>query len=602
LSGIKFIEISAGSAHTLGLTSEGTVYAWGFNTDGQLGNNSNVLSQTPVQVHGVGNTGFLTGVTSIAAGTSHSLALTPTGVYAWGGGGWGKLGDGSYIDRRTPVQVHGVDNIGFLTGVTSIAAGTNHSLALTPTGVYTWGTNTAGQLGVGNSDFTVTPVQVHGVDNIGFLTGVTSIAAGTNHSLAVTPTGVYAWGANTAGQLGDGSYDDRWTPVQVRGVRFAPFLTGDTPFLTSVTSIAAGETHSLALTSTGVYAWGRNSYGQLGDNSIEYGREYPVQVVGVAGEGTTLNGVTSIAAGKNHSLALTPTGVYAWGRNDYGQIDNNNTDTLRESPVQVVGVGNTEFLSGVTSIAAGGTHSVALTPTGVTAWGDNRNGQLGDGSSTTRWTPVLSANFQPLTATFAGTAGTELSNTGNIWSVTTPTGAAGSAEILATANIFGGTVAASPSTASWSAGTFTYVAAAPLPDPIVTFPAVNFAAGGATTVTATGFPANTLIRVELRSTPVTLGTFTTNSLGGFTTTVTIPLSTPAGNHHVVFVNTVTSQDLSSTAITVASVGGDPQTSPGVSALATTGISATEPLLQGMILLFLGLGVMVLARRRLRSNK
>jgi hypothetical protein len=313
-----------------------------------------------------------------------------------------------------------------------------------------------------------------------------------------------------------------------------------------------------------------------------------------------LAGVTSISAGNNHSLALTSSSVFAWGQNQYGRLGDGAT-TNRMTYVQVVDADG-DPLTGVSSIAAGGAQSFAVTPSGVLAWGDNYTSALGDGANATQLSPALGANFQPASVSFAGTAGTSLSNSGTTWSITTPAGVEGSASILATANIFGGTIAASPSSVSWNAGTFTYVTPAPIPDPIVTFPAVNFAAGGTTTVTATGFPANTLIRVELRSTPVTLGTFTTNSLGGFTTNVIIPRSTPAGNHHIVFVNAETEEDLSSTAITVASVAADPETAPAVNSLSATGVNAHEPLLQGVLLLFLGLGVMVVSRRLVRGRR
>lgn len=469
ISGIHFVQVAGGDHHTLGLTSQGAVYAWGINDSGQLGDGTTGTNRTtPVQVLGVSGSGFLTGVTSIAAGYDHSIALTPAGVFTWGKNDAGQLGDNTTADRSRPVQVLALTGTGFLSGVTSIAAGGSHSLAVSAGGIFTWGKNNLGQLGIYSGGDRMLPMHVVGVGGSGFLTGVTSIAAGNSHSLALTDSGVYTWGKQD-------SSTSSYSPFLVSGV-------------TGATSIAAGYSHSLALTPAGVYAWGDNSAGQLGDGTTAPCRsDSPAHVLGVGGSGV-LTGVTSLAGGYAHSLALTPNGVYAWGINGSGQLGDNGT-VDGSAPVHVLG------LTGATSIAAGLGHSLAVNPAGVFAWGGNANGQLGDGTSgTNRLAPVLGANFQPASVTFDGTAGTSLSNSANTWSVTTPAGVEGSAAMLTTANFFGGTVASSPTSVTWSAGTFTYLAV-PIPDPIVTFPAVNFAAGGATTVTATGFPANTLIRV-----------------------------------------------------------------------------------------------------------
>jgi alpha-tubulin suppressor-like RCC1 family protein len=433
IEGIHFVQVAGGDHHTVGLTSQGTVYAWGNNDSGQLGDGTTGTNRTtPVQVLGVSGSGFLTRVTSIAAGYDHSMALTPDGVFTWGSNGAGQLGDNTTLSKSRPVQVLGLTGTGFLSGVTSIAAGGSHSLAVSEGGLFTWGKNDRGQLGIYTGGDRMLPMHVVGVGGTGFLSGVTSIAAGNSHSLALTDSGVYTWGKQN-----DTSYFS--SPFLVSGV-------------TGATSIAAGYSHSLALTAAGVYAWGDNSAGQLGDGTTTArASESPAHVMGVGGSGF-LTGVTSLAGGYAHSLALSPSGVYAWGINGNGQLGDNTT-TNESHPVHVLG------LTGATSIASGLGHSLAVNPTGVYAWGDNARGQLGSGTTTGSSTPALSANFQPFAATFAGVAATQLSNANNIWTATTPAGDEGTAEILATASLFGGTTAATPATVTWSAGTFTYNAA-----------------------------------------------------------------------------------------------------------------------------------------------
>ncbi|MBI2916825.1 MAG: S8 family serine peptidase [Chloroflexi bacterium] len=346
-----------------GAVASGEAWAWGNNSEGQLGDGTTIQRNAPVQVSG------LAGVTDVAGGGWHSLALSSAGtVWAWGWNDQGQLGDGTTTGRTTPVQVSG------LTGVAAVAVGDYyHSLALKSDGtVWAWGWNYHGQLGDGTTTDRHTPVPVSG------LTGVVAIAAGGYHSLALKSDGtVWAWGGNDNGQLGDDTQTNRTTPVQVSG-------------LTDVTAIAAGGYYSLALKSDGtVWAWGRNVVGELGDGTTT-GRTTPVQVSG-------LTGATAIAAGGYHSLALKSDGaVWAWGYNNHGQLGDGTT-TNRHTPVQVSG------LTGVTTFAAGGLHSLALRSDGtVWAWGYNNNGQLGDGSTTNRHTPVPVSGLTGVTAIAAG--------------------------------------------------------------------------------------------------------------------------------------------------------------------------------------------------------
>src|SRR3989304_2356071 len=188
---------------TTPVDAQGTLAVWAFggNNYGQLGNGTTINRTTPVQVSG------LTGVGAIASGYGHSLALKTDGtVWAWGFNDRGQLGDGTTINRTTPVQVSG------LTGVAAIAGGYGHSLALKTDGTaWAWGQNNGGQLGNGTSTIfgaTTTPVQVceSGGCSNGYLTGVAAIAGGFFHSLALKTDGtVWAFGVNSTSQLGDGT-------------------------------------------------------------------------------------------------------------------------------------------------------------------------------------------------------------------------------------------------------------------------------------------------------------------------------------------------------------------------------------------------------------
>ena len=169
-------------------------------------------------VLGPGGVGFLTGVTAIATSYAHTLALKGDGtVLAWGVNAQGQLGDATTTGRTTPVQVVGPGGSGVLTGVSAIATGALHSVALLNDGtVWAWGYNNSGQLGDGTTTNRSTPVQVKGPGGAGYLMGVTAIATGDSHSVALLNDGtVWAWGENFYGSLGDGSTTKSAAPVQV---------------------------------------------------------------------------------------------------------------------------------------------------------------------------------------------------------------------------------------------------------------------------------------------------------------------------------------------------------------------------------------------------
>ena len=345
----KRVGISAGIYHTILAQADGTVWTWGGNYEGQIGNGTTTPRPTPAQVPG------LSGVVAVAAGYYHSVALTSDGtLWAWGRNFYGQLGDGTTAQRLAPVQVVGIS------GVTAVEGGGDSTYALKSDGtVWAWGRNNEGQLGDGTKTDQYSPVQVQG------LSGVLAIAAGEIHAVALTSGGtVWAWGYNLYGSLGDGTTTSQLTPVQV-------------PSLSAMVGIAANGYHTAAVRNDGtLWSWGNGIYGELGIGDQPTVFPTPAEAIG-------LTSVVAAAAGTHHTIALTDGGtLWACGYNYFGQLgDGTNTD--RPVAVPVLGI------SSVVTVGASFYHTVAITTDGtVWTWGHNYDHQLGDGTTTDRFAPA----------------------------------------------------------------------------------------------------------------------------------------------------------------------------------------------------------------------
>lgn len=378
------VTVGAGEVHTCASKSDGTVFCWGRNDKGQLGNDTTTDSSSPVQVVGVGGSGTLTDVSDVTAGNRFTCSVsTDTTVVCWGENNEGQLGNGTTTNSSSPVQVLGVGGTGSLAGVIAVAGGELHACAKRSDGTMVcWGRNDRGQLGNGTTTDSEWPVVVLGVGGTGTLTGVDAVGVGAKFSCAVT-TGnrMYCWGENAQGQLGNATTASASSPKSVLGSRQDP--------LPEVLTVAAGLKHScMSLMDLTVYCWGRNDKGQLGDGTTA-DRATLGSVVATTGSGH-LTGIRQVVAGDEHTCALRAgTTVVCWGRNDKGQLGNNAATGDTPIPQQVSGVGGTGFLTGIAWLSAGAKHTCAASLAGnVLCWGLNASGQLGDNTTTDRAVPV----------------------------------------------------------------------------------------------------------------------------------------------------------------------------------------------------------------------
>ncbi len=331
--------VSAGGLHTCAIAQEGSVWCWGDNASGQLGDGSGSGGSDPRWAQ------LAAAAVAVSAGGTHSCAVTVDGgLYCWGGNSFGQLGDSTETDSPLPGRVSLPDQ------VVGVSAGHLHTCAVLANGrAYCWGKNDTGQLGVGNVipescslpgvSCAKTPQLVQGLE------GVVEISAGGgsegSHSCAtLDDRSVWCWGENGDGQVGDGTLVSRNSPVRASDYY-------------NVVAVTAGERHTCATLLGGeVHCWGAGFGEPMRIQSIEH--------------------VSSASAGDGFTCAiLDDTTSWCWGGNDLGQLgDGTNQD--RVYPSQVSGV------LGIARIAAGGAHACAITDKGqLWCWGSNSHGQVG---------------------------------------------------------------------------------------------------------------------------------------------------------------------------------------------------------------------------------
>jgi alpha-tubulin suppressor-like RCC1 family protein len=359
------VSIWGGARGTVVRKSDGTVWTWGANFGGKLGvglaSSNLVRLLVPTEVHDVGNAGFLNSVTAIMGGEVHNVALKADGtVWSWGNNIFGQVGNGTTNDASAPVQTSG------LSSVIALGGRGYHTLAIEADGsVWGWGWNNAGELGDGTTNRTLVPVRVVGLTNpavvsagykfsialmtngtvfqwghgrviatnfnpvqVPGLSNIIAISAGWDHALALrSDHTVWTWGQNNYGEIGDGGAVNRTNPVQVTT-------------LSNIVTVSGGDWHSSALDSSGmIWKWGRNDTGQLGNGTADTGQHpLPAKLL-LDNNGNPFTNIVLMAARDYHNIAVKADGsVWQWGANDQGQCGDN-TMVDRWRPVQVSGLG-----------------------------------------------------------------------------------------------------------------------------------------------------------------------------------------------------------------------------------------------------------------------
>jgi RHS repeat-associated protein len=348
-SWLNALSASGGYEHSLVVRADGTLWAWGYNGNGQLGDGTVTQRTAPEQI------GTGTNWNRVRGGYFHTIATKADGtLWAWGDNYFGEVGDGAGIQRLSPVQI-GTDS-----NWSGVMAGAYFSGAIKSDGaLLTWGVNLNGQLGLKSKR--AVPVS----SGLGPLR---SASAGPVHTVAVATNGkLWAWGSNALGEVGNGSYTTQFNPVQIGSA-------------TNWTTVASGGEpvyfdFSMGIRSDGtLWGWGDNAQGQLGDGTTN-SHNAPVQI------GSATNWA-QVACGEYHSIGMNATGtLWSWGNNASGQLGNGTT-TNSSTPAQI---GTNTWQN----FAVGGNHCLAVRTDGTLwAWGLNSNGQLGDGTTTTRLSPI----------------------------------------------------------------------------------------------------------------------------------------------------------------------------------------------------------------------
>ena len=377
------------TGYSLAVGSDGNAYAWGDNTYGQLGDGTTNSRSTPVLVQKPDTKTYpdrpadFTYV-QVAAGGQHSLAIGSDGyVYAWGWNSCGQLGNNTKSSSSKPVRVHGPGNMGEGLKAIQVSAGTFNSMALGTDGtVYTWGSISRGYHTYDRSSPQTVPTVVKDPSDASASFNAVQISTNWTIDLAVNQDGyVYVWGYNTNGQLGNNTSDSTFhdTPSRVFATSKSTATAG--PWLKAVHA-SAGAFHVLAIDQEGkTWSWGGNEFGQLGDGtSSSQGASHPIPLLVKYPKSAGTVSAAQVISGSYHSFAIDENGkVWAWGRGTQNQNGSNNTSYLPISVHDPNYPSDTSKELSAVQMSGGYYHSLVIDTNGKTwAWGRNSEGQLGN--------------------------------------------------------------------------------------------------------------------------------------------------------------------------------------------------------------------------------
>ena len=358
--GSKWKLVSGGGYHTAAVKTDGTLWTWGFNNNGQLGDNTITQRSSPVQT-----VTFDTNWKLVACGNYHTAAIKTDGtLWTWGQNNNGQLGDNTTTNRSSPVQT-----VTFGTNWKLVSCGRYYTAAIKTDGtLWSWGNNSnAGSLGDNTRTNRSSPVQT-----VTFGTNWKLVSCGREHTAAIKTDGtLWTWGRNAEGQLGDNTTTGKSSPVQT------------VTFATNWKLVSGGSYNTVAIKTDGtLWTWGRNNFGQIGDNTTTH-RSSPVQTV------TFGTNWKYVSGGDRYTAAIKNDGtLWTWGFNSNGMLGDNTT-TNKSSPVQTV-----TFGTNWKSVACSNYHMSAIKTDGTLwLWGYNNSGQLGDNTTTNKSSPIQTVAF-----------------------------------------------------------------------------------------------------------------------------------------------------------------------------------------------------------------
>lgn len=364
--GASAVAIGSGSAYLV--HGDGSLWSWGSGSNGRLGTGNTSNQDFPTQV--LGPNGVMDSAVIVASHSRTSYVLRENGtVWGWGANGSGQVGDGSNNNSRsTPVQVVERTTLIPLDSIIGISAGVVFGVALDEDGsVWAWGDDNNGEIGqntVGQQYRGA--VKVKSPSGTGFFTDIVEVKAGDNFVVALRNDGtVWAWGDGTLGQLGDGTFLSSDVPVQVRD-------TSGQFFLQNITAIGAGYDHGLAMDSLGnFFSWGDNTYGQMRDPLLPSAISLPIQIT-IPG-----NKIEVFADGNSSGAILDSEELIIWGDNQLGNFGNNDQLIEVLSPQPVINEDNSGALNNISAISTGEEHQLALVGGQVFHWGDGVSAYTG---------------------------------------------------------------------------------------------------------------------------------------------------------------------------------------------------------------------------------